>query len=229
MNTVAWSGRLVALVTLFLCPSAVLPAIADVSQTPGGCIDKEVHICLENLQAGFIMSRTRDVEDQIRRNAEVDINGKRIMPGNSLMIAGTLKGSDGPSTLRLMYSDSNIVERAEISLPVDPTDAHTLQDYEKSNVLAAVTLIIGPNCPDATGVALYKFIENVLKPQIVHNSNKTDFDEADMERRYLQTTPRIDLCAWKVSYTNLMGHDTEQITEHNLHGAFRVTTLTFSH
>lgn len=196
----------------------------------GGCIGKVLDACLTNLKIGYQFAPYQNIDDSIRRNAALDVTGKRISKKNILSIVGNLKGWDTPGRLgsvALTYTDDKVVNYVEISLPGDPALANTEDDYRKTGLYEGMVLLLGTACPTIERPDVYRFFQATVKPRIVREGKKVEFHDTNAETRNFAKTPAIPFCGLSLTYTNLFGVDTDYISETNTSGVYFRTAIAF--
>ena len=211
-------------------PPSSVPTAAKTVAYSNGCIGRSLDECLANLRTGFSFSPLDNVADAVKKNEEVDVNGKRIRKARNLFISGNYQFAPGISNMMsvdLSYSESNTVDYIGISLIGDPSSANTEAEYDKTGLYAAVSLLLGAQCPDLDKLSLYKFFQNTVKPKIISEPKKTEISPTGAETTYFRKALDIPYCGRRLSYTNLFGYDTERIGLDNPHGAFFRTSVSF--
>lgn len=192
----------------------------------GGCISKPLDACLRNLQVAFHLTGVNDIDRQLRANEAVDVNGKRVRERRQLNLTGNLDGwAENLQLAQVEYDKDKTVYYAEMSLPGEPSSANTEDEYAKSGLYEALVLLLGSDCPDMKRLEVYRFFQNDVKPKIVNEGRRTDYNDTGIDTHYFRKAVDIPLCGRKFSYTHLFGHDTERITLENEHGAYSMTTV----
>ena len=147
-----------------LAQTQPLPPGVSPEEAHAGCLHTQLRACMISLGTVFWFDMT-SVAARIARRNEPDVNGntahRRLafdarLPLETAYIAIALTlGSPAPN---------DEVVKIELSLPLDPEDAHTASDYDRTNLNTAVSVLLGSKCPGFDKLAFYRFFENTIKP-----------------------------------------------------------------
>jgi hypothetical protein len=199
-----------------------------------GCLGKEIHLCVQNaIERGFdaYKSGNTDVDSQIASNEKVDVNGRKIRtapPG--IYLSGTVRGLSGVQSLHATYDRSMNVTEASFTLSGDPSFARTLPDYAHTGMFFAFALMLGDRCPTSMSPQkVYRFFENQVKPAIVTDKQEARMDETGtVTNQYSHTSEPVRFCGAKVTYSNLLSHESAAVTVENPTGIGRITEVDVS-
>jgi len=206
-----------------MVPIAEPMAAPAAHASPTGCIGQDIHVCA----ATFSQFTRRqafgdDLERQLARNARIDVNGRPIGTGMVTLFGNAPQG--GNFMLSANLDKNNRVTSANISLPGSPDTAGTAEEYDQSGLYGGVVILFGRGCvPDK--IALYRAFENEIKPTIERSPKQIEINSLHASETYASHSAPISFCGHKLTYSTLLGTDTDDITLRNAHGAFVFSSL----
>ncbi len=137
--------------------------VADPAQGPG-CLGTPLTACIAWLRASMQLDEGR-IASALSRSHWTDVNGKPFGAG-LVDLSGRLPGRTQTQIMLLRLAPDNTVASVEASLLGDLIPARAAEAYDQSGVYDIVARILGRRCPGLERLALYRFIENAVKPRI---------------------------------------------------------------
>ena len=205
---------------------SILIGTAVAAASPAApCLGQPYQACVASLRRVFTIDEN-DLSRQLEGMNKVDVNG-RPLPGRKLIILSvSYPGQSVPHVSTLDLDGEMHVKSMDISLPGDPGDANTAEEYEQTHMAEAMSAILPAAC-SADKLSLYKFFQNQVKPKIVHDGRDAHVGDTNASVNYFSHTPSIPYCGGHLKYTRLLGQDTDNITEDNPHGMGSIVSLDF--
>jgi hypothetical protein len=157
-----------AIVVVLMIPGALVPVsaqqpVSDPAQGPG-CLGQRVEACVEWLRATMRLDEGR-LASALSRRHMTDVNGRPF--GSGLVnLSGRLPGHTETQVMLLRLAPDDTVASVEASLLGDLIPARAAEAYDQSGLYDIVARILGRHCPGLERLALYRFIENAVKPRL---------------------------------------------------------------
>ena len=193
-----------------------------------GCIKKNIKTCVESVQA-VLSIPDEQVRMEIAKNDKRDVNGKLIVKNKMVTLFGNARSGnykDG-QMVTVHFDDNGIVTLAGMTLRENPGLAKTEDEYDKTGLYEAMTLLLGSDCPELTRKQAHIFFENEVKNRIVSEGKKTVFSDTGARVSYFKKALNIPMCGRLFSFTNSFGYDSSDIDVGNPQGAYRHTDISF--
>ena len=162
MRWLAIGGFVTALAAASASATPQQPA-ADAAQGPG-CLRQKVEACVQSLRASMQLDEGR-LASALSRRHMTDVNGRPFGAG-LVNISGRIPGRTQTQVMLLRLAADDTVASVEASLLGDLIPARAAEAYDQSGVYDIVARILGRRCPGLERLALYRFIENAMKPRI---------------------------------------------------------------
>ena len=196
-------GGLVAMVEL---AAASAPAIA--AQQPAadpaqgtGCLGQKVEACVQSLRASMQLDEGR-LASALSRRHMTDVNGRPFGAG-LVNISGRIPGRTQTQVMLLRLAADDTVASVEASLLGDLIPARAAEAYDQSGVYDIVARILGRRCPGLERLALYRFIENAVKPRI--KMERRDLSAGLLGRHRLTArAAEVPYCGAHFTYTTFV-------------------------
>jgi hypothetical protein len=155
----------------FVVALAVAASARTFAQQPGtdaaqgpGCLGQKVEACVQSLRASMQLDEGR-LASALSRRHMTDVNGRPFGAG-LVNISGRIPGRTQTQVMLLRLAADDTVASVEASLLGDLIPARAAEAYDQSGVYDIVARILGRRCPGLERLALYRFIENAMKPRI---------------------------------------------------------------
>jgi hypothetical protein len=155
----------------FVVALAVAASARTFAQQPGtdaaqgpGCLGQKVEACVQSLRASMQLDEGR-LASALSRRHMTDVNGLPFGAG-LVNISGRIPGRTQTQVMLLRLAADDTVASVEASLLGDLIPARAAEAYDQSGVYDIVARILGRRCPGLERLALYRFIENAMKPRI---------------------------------------------------------------
>lgn len=189
------------------------PAASPDQPAAPGCVHNSIEYCLQVFRTGMSFDEA-SAQEQIDRANQKDINGKPLGM-RYLTLDGHINGVDGFAMAMLQIGKDGNVESAHFSLPADPKNASTFDEYEKTGLFQALVMMAGVPCNGQQRPEIYRFFENTIKPKISRPQKLSELNEAHASTNYVSSAEGIPYCGAKLSYSQVLGSDTDNITLDN--------------
>jgi hypothetical protein len=132
-----------------------------------GCIDTSVTDCMLSL-AGAMSFDADAVGRELQLRRELDVNGRPAR--RTIGVTATFPGHVEPVDLVLRLApevtDDRVIKVAA-TLPRDPTELHTVRQYDEAYLYDTVSTLLGRRCLSLDKLQFYQFFENQVKPRMV--------------------------------------------------------------
>jgi hypothetical protein len=156
-----------------------------------GCIGQPLDVCINTMlsqnKALYLNKEgiKKDVNRQLEKLKEVDVNGKLISDKRSIIIVSnryfyieehiTRIIDNGYTVCRWVeYDSNNIVTKITISWNDHfITSSNTLEEYDNTPLYTELQMILGKDCPDK--ITVYKFFQNTVKPKMENYEKHTEY------------------------------------------------------
>lgn len=214
--------------SLTACAAPLLPASS--AQQNGGCINKELNVCLNTLKQTLVMMPDEIPQKLAYYTAhknQTDVNGKPLGGTSKIIISGYIPSRGTLSSIILELDKNDHVTKASGTLPLSPSIAITHEMFAKTGLYEMSAILLGTECPNLTESQTEKFFYNDVKPKITNDKKKTTFHDTSVDVAYAERSPSLDFCGKKFSYYALSGYDTENISLENRHGVYMYPTIAF--
>jgi len=200
------------------------PTLAETLPSAPGCLHQPLAACVAWLAQNMTVTSDWDAQRAIAAQPQVDVNGKPIAGPTMAQVLGKIPGlgllpsMPGDVTASMDLAPDKTVKSIEISLPHDPAQAKTAEEYARTGLWQAVNMMVGPPCAGMDEQATYRFFENSVKPTISHPKKDVTIDDIHASTTFFTHSGDIAFCGHKFSYSNLIGTDTNDISLENPHG-----------
>jgi hypothetical protein len=186
-------------------------------QGAAGCLHQTVQTCIASA-ARYLKLMLDPQSDLQKRAQQIDVNGKNVA-GDTFILSGTREGGSRVATITLTLTSANIVRDAVLTTDGDPTTARTADEYEQTWIYEAFNILLGDVCVHDR-MTTYRFFENQLKPKLTKPTKNVDIGDISASSTYIRSANHLPFCNAAVSFSELIGIDTENISLNNPHGAF---------
>jgi hypothetical protein len=174
--------------------------VADPAQGPG-CLGTPLTACIAWLRASMQLDEGR-IASALSRSHWTDVNGKPFGAG-LVDLSGRLPGRTQTQIMLLRLAPDNTVASVEASLLGDLIPARAAEAYDQSGVYDIVARILGRRCPGLERLALYRFIENAVKPRI--KMERRDLSAGLLGRHRLTArAAEVPYCGARFTYTTFV-------------------------
>ena len=209
-----------------------------------GCIGQPLDVCIntmlsQNKALYLNKEKTKqDINQQLQKLKEVDVNGKLISDKRSIIIVSDrwLYTKDhfapiidnGYLVFRTIeYNTNNIVTKVSTSwIDIIIASSNTLEEYDKTPLYSELQMILGKNCPDR--ITVYKFFQNIVKPNIKHYAKQTTANWNELSERRLSSTDINVFAGYSFMYQEHHENSIDSITTENSTGLFLESTIIIS-
>jgi hypothetical protein len=192
-----------------------LAQIKDGTQTPG-CIGEDKYICVATFAQRMVIADDWRGDLNLFPEIKYDVNGKAVN-GSTVMLYGFPPNGAGRSAdedvenvtqLMMTLSPSGSVSRITAILPEarDPLLAHTQEDYDRTHVYEVVATVTAKTCPTLTSSEVARWIENVIKPTVVHTKETSVDDGASSGRAESFYSRKTVFCGRTFSFNSSAGY-----------------------
>ena len=142
------------------------PAIAAQPADGPGCIGVMAEECVRWLRATMTLNENFLVGGMAHRH-DTDVNSRPI--GDQVVsVYAQLPGELYAFVIVLHLRPDDTVERVESNLLHDLLTVDTERLYDQSKLYDIVWRLVGRRCPGIGKLDLYRFVENSVKPRIIH-------------------------------------------------------------
>ena len=173
---------------------------ADPAQGPG-CLGTPLAACIAWLRASMQLDEGR-IASALSRRHWTDVNGKPFGAG-LVDLSGRLPGRTQTQIMLLRLAPDDTVASVEASLLGDLIPARAAEAYDQSGVYDIVARILGRRCPGLERLALYRFIENAVKPRI--KMERRDLSAGLLGRHRLTARAAdVPYCGARFTYTTFV-------------------------
>lgn len=192
--------------------------------TTSPCLGQPIAACLDQIAINYQFNRD-EIATSLARMDRRDVNGKLVTDQRHLTVFAW-KGSLDQSTLfSIDLTQTNIVSHMSLGLIRSPEFRSTEEDYDSSGLLEAMSLAFPQSCWNGSKTELYRWFENTVKPKIVREPEKTEFDQYGARTSLFRHSSWITYCGAQVKYSGSSGTDTDRITYDNPHGYSELFTI----
>jgi hypothetical protein len=190
-------GGVVVALLASVAPVAAQQSAGDPAQGPG-CLGQPLSSCIGWLRATMRLDEGLAAAALARRHW-TDVNGKPFGAG-LVNLLGRLPDRTRPQTLLLHLNPDDTVASVEASLLGDLIPAAAAETYDQSGVYDIVARILGHRCAGLTRLALYRFIENAVKPRM--KTERRDLSAGLLGRhRLVARAAEVPYCGARFTYT----------------------------
>jgi hypothetical protein len=197
-------GSVVVAVALGAAPACAQQSVADparnLSNGPG-CLGQTAEACVQWLRTTMQLDEGR-IASALSRRHMTDVNGRPF--GSGLVnLSGRIPGHTQTQVMLLRLAPDDTVASVEASLLGDLIPARAAEAYDQSGVYDIVARILGRRCPGLERLALYRFIENAVKPRL--KMERRDLSAGLLGRhRVTARAANVPWCGARFTYTTFV-------------------------
>lgn len=207
---------------------SLLIAAQDAATPADGCLNRALSQCLAQMNTQLRVDQS-EIARQLSRAAETDVNGKPIGGSSTVTSTAYLADQPSPHIVTFRLDEKGNVASVLLSLAGNPEIARTPQEYSDTGLGVAFRAVLPTSCTAPKGdLATFQFFENVVKPTIKFGKKDTTIDETHASADRMNQSGHVAYCGAKVTFSNLTGYDTNDISEYNEHGAYSFSTIEFT-